>query len=304
MAEKRFISKRLTESEKFRRLANERCDLACILYQAHFPHLDRDGRMKANPTGLASTIWEGYAYTPGEIDKALHDMARVGLVYLYSNGRHSHIVQYTKFLASDGGFNTPHPKEPVSDLPGPFDAGSVLLEPGPGINQAKEPGKDAGNLPGKHAGNPPGNDPVIALHCSAGTGSVETNPPTPQEREEEFLEVELSRAERAVARKADLSSHLTAFHRPAFEALVRLRKVHPGRVTDEQFKHWSRTVLDDCREHGEAHVVATLEATIDGCPGLNVPWKFYRKRVKDKSKGERVYEDVSGADLLEAVSWN
>lgn len=124
MAEKRFIARRITESDKIRSLANEGKLLATTLYAFLLPYLDKAGRMNANPLLLKGGLFEGYTFTADELEEAIRDLARVGLIRLYSHGRFGHLIQYDKFLTEDGGFNTPHPKEPDSDLPGPNDSGS------------------------------------------------------------------------------------------------------------------------------------------------------------------------------------
>jgi hypothetical protein len=148
MAEKRFIHRRFLESEKIRQLANEGKERACFYYGAFLAHFDREGRMNANPLLLKGSLLEGYTVTVEEIGDALFDLARVGLVILYENGRHSWLIQCTKFLVEDGGFNRPHPKEPPSTLPGPDDAGSelrVIPPPGP-EGSGKVPGSVRGEV--------------------------------------------------------------------------------------------------------------------------------------------------------------
>jgi len=147
MAEKRFIHRRFLESDKIRQLANEGKERACFYYGAFLAHFDREGRMNANPLLLKGSLLEGYTVTPDEIGDALYDLARVGLVILYRNGRHEWLIQCTKFLVEDGGFNRPHPKEPPSTLAGPDDAGSevrVIPPTGP-----EGSGKVPGNVRGK-----------------------------------------------------------------------------------------------------------------------------------------------------------
>lgn len=128
MAEKRFISRRITESDKIRELANAGKLLPVTLYTFLLPYLDREGRMNANPLLLKGGLFEGYAWTIEELERAVHDLASVGLVRLYSNGRFGHLIQYEKFLTSEGGFNNPHANEAASELPGPDDAGSAPVQ--------------------------------------------------------------------------------------------------------------------------------------------------------------------------------
>lgn len=125
MAEKRFIGRRITESDRIRQLANEGKLLATTLYAFFIPYLDSSGRMNANPLLLKGGMFEGYDWTVEQLEDAVTDLGRVGLVRLYQNGKFGHLIQYEKFLTADGGFNKPHDREPDSDLPGPDDAGST-----------------------------------------------------------------------------------------------------------------------------------------------------------------------------------
>lgn len=126
MAEKRMIHRRIVESDKLRTLANAGKYRACFYYAAFLAYYDRLGRMNANPMLLKGSLFEGYDVTVTDIEESLQDLASVGLVKLYRNGRHEWLIQCEKFLKEDGGFNTPHPKEPPSSIPGPEDAGSAL----------------------------------------------------------------------------------------------------------------------------------------------------------------------------------
>lgn len=157
MAEKRFIARRITESDKIRTLANDGKLLATTLYAFLLPYLDKAGRMNANPLLLKGGLFEGYTFTVDELEGAIQDLARVGLIRLYSNGRFGHLIQYDKFHSEDGGFNTPHPKEPESELPAPDDSGSKPVTlPATTLKAAETPSstrpehgpEEAGNLPG------------------------------------------------------------------------------------------------------------------------------------------------------------
>ena len=147
MAEKRFIHRRFLESDKIRQLANEGKERACFYYAAFLAHFDSAGRMNANPLLLKGGLLEGYTVTADEIGDALVDLARVGLVILYRNGRHEWLIQCTKFLVEDGGFNRPHPKEPASTIPGPNDDGSEVREPPTPCREGA--GKVSGSVQGK-----------------------------------------------------------------------------------------------------------------------------------------------------------
>lgn len=139
MAEKRFIARRITESDKIRSLANEGKLLATSVYMWLLPYTDRAGRINANAYYLKGGIFQGYGFTLEELTAAVDDLARVGLVHLYGNGRHDRIIQYAKFHVDDGGFNKPHDREAASTLPGPDDAGSTSITTvGAGTNERRD----------------------------------------------------------------------------------------------------------------------------------------------------------------------
>lgn len=111
MAQRRFVSRRLTESDKIGTLRGN--DRARFIYVALLPYTDREGRLNANPLMLKSSALEGFEYTAEDIAAALDALAESGLIELYSAPRHKLVMQYTKFT----DFNKPHDKEPASDLP-------------------------------------------------------------------------------------------------------------------------------------------------------------------------------------------
>ena len=145
MAQRRMVSKRLTQSAKIS-VDLQGHDLARFLYVALLPHTDREGRVNANPYGLEGTIFEAFEYTAQEIAQALQILADVGLLTLYQSKTHKLIAQYVKFT----DFNTPHKREGESDFPsqgttGTSDVSDVFLATGVPL-----PGK----VP-EPSGNPP-----------------------------------------------------------------------------------------------------------------------------------------------------
>lgn len=129
MAQRRMISRRITESDKI--LALKGNDRARFIYAALLPYTDKAGRVNVNPKGLAGTIFEGFEWTTDEITEALQALARVGLITLYAGRKHTLLAEYTNFEE----FNKPHPKEAESELPGPNDESMAVLTPSP----VKEP---------------------------------------------------------------------------------------------------------------------------------------------------------------------
>lgn len=187
MAEKRFIARRITESDKIRILANEGKLLATSVYMWLLPYTDRAGRINANAYYLKGGVFQGYGFTLEELTAAIDDLARVGLVHLYSNGRHDRIIQYAKFHVDDGGFNKPHEREAASTFPGPDDAGSVsITTTGTGTHEerGKVPDKVRDEVPDP-ATTPPRRSPEelkVELELELEL-ELENNPPTPQKAE-------------------------------------------------------------------------------------------------------------------------
>ncbi len=137
MAQKRMLSRRIAASKSIHALKGN--DRARFIYTVLLPYTDRAGRINANPNGLKGGILEPFEYTVDEIAEALKDLAEVGLLTLYSTDEHALIAEYARF--SD--FNTPHPKEPESDFPGPDEEGcSIALPDGENTARASLPGKD------------------------------------------------------------------------------------------------------------------------------------------------------------------
>ena len=111
MAQRRFISRRLTESDKIGKLRGD--DRARFIYVALLPYTDKGGRLNANPVLLKTSCLEAFEYSAEQVADALDALASVGLIRLYRTPQHELVAQYEKFM----DFNTPHPKESESDLP-------------------------------------------------------------------------------------------------------------------------------------------------------------------------------------------
>lgn len=149
MAQWRPLHRRITKSDKL--LALARLPYARALYMELLPYTDREGRLNANPAGLSGTVFEGYGYSPAEIEGWLRELARVGLVVLYRTPRHELLVQYLKFQE----MCKPDKREPESELPGPGESGSTVLE-GFGEGSGKEPGslrEESAKVPGTPQGD-------------------------------------------------------------------------------------------------------------------------------------------------------
>lgn len=149
MAQWRPLHRRITQSEKVLALGSN--DTARWIYCALLPYTDREGRINANPMGLAGTILEGFPYSPDDIQAALEALAGVGLIELYQTARHQLLAQFTNFELSK-----PHAKEPQSELPGPEDSGTEPLTfAGTPSGTPSEPVReDSGKVPGNGTAKP------------------------------------------------------------------------------------------------------------------------------------------------------
>lgn len=218
MAQKRMVHRRITSSQKMHALVGK--DVARVIYMALFPYTDKAGRLNANPMGLKGTIFEGFEYTVEQIDEALHDLAAVGLIVLYSNGGHKQLAQYTRFEE----FNKPHPKEPESDLPGPEDSGSTVVGP-------------AGNVPGDF---PEG--------VGQGSTPTPTETPSPTRTPRDETDSSEGRMARAFATGQPQSS-------PKHRVRAELRRLAGPDFTQRHEQHldaWTRWSDDQLRAMWEA----------------------------------------------------
>lgn len=109
MAQRRFLSRRITESERIAKLNDDR---ARFIYAALLTFTDREGRINAHPLSLKTSAFEAWEYTALDIAKALDALAEAGLIKLYGTPNHGLVGEFMNFEA----FNTPHPREPPSDF--------------------------------------------------------------------------------------------------------------------------------------------------------------------------------------------
>ena len=83
MARGRFISSSISTSRKFERLATNDHRL---MYLMLVPHVDCEGRHAADARILAGQVYTLLNATHAQVDAAIHDMNRVGLIGLYDVG--------------------------------------------------------------------------------------------------------------------------------------------------------------------------------------------------------------------------
>jgi hypothetical protein len=167
MATKRMISRRITESDKMLALAGN--DRARFVYAALLPHTDKAGCVNANPYGLKGSVFEGFEYTVADIAGALQALSDVGLIVLYSSGRHQLIAQFVKFEK----FNKPHKNEAESDFPRLGDKGTAKVTDvaaATGITGLRD---SAATIPRNPPPTPPGNVRVKGKELSGVENSTE-----------------------------------------------------------------------------------------------------------------------------------
>lgn len=106
-----MISGTIGESRKFAALAN---DTHRMIYLMVIPHVDKAGRFEADPIVIRSKCLMRLNVDLSLIQAWLNDAASIGLIHFYeANG--IPILEIVDFLKH----NTPHHKEPESELPGP-----------------------------------------------------------------------------------------------------------------------------------------------------------------------------------------
>jgi hypothetical protein len=93
MAEGRMLKKEISDSKKLGRLKSDR---PRVLWFMMLPHLDRDGRLKADPDQIKGRICTKLPYSTKSIQSALEQLHDVGLLVLYDiNG--DQCLEYTRF---------------------------------------------------------------------------------------------------------------------------------------------------------------------------------------------------------------
>ena len=120
MARGRMLSNTISESKKFGNVAN---DTHRLVYLMLLPWVDREGRYEADNTLISHRVLMRCGIDEAQVENALFDLHRCGLIELYS-ARGKRVLQIVDFLK----WNTPHHKEPDSDLPDPSEGESLTQE--------------------------------------------------------------------------------------------------------------------------------------------------------------------------------
>ena len=124
MAEGRMLKKEVSDSKK---LGELKADRPRVLWFMMLPHLDRDGRLKADPAKIKGQICTMLGYSTASIQKCLEQLHEVGLVILYSvNGEQ--YLQYTRF-SDFQSIKYDRESESKIPAPNPEDSGVLLRTP-------------------------------------------------------------------------------------------------------------------------------------------------------------------------------
>jgi hypothetical protein len=124
MAEGRMLKKEISDSGKLGRLKSDR---ARVLWFMMLPHLDRDGRLKADPQIIKGQICTMLPYSLKTIQTALEQLHDIGLIILYqANG--DQCLQYTRFSDFQ---SLKYDRESESKIPepNPENSGVILRTP-------------------------------------------------------------------------------------------------------------------------------------------------------------------------------
>jgi len=121
MARGRFISNTLGGSKKFSRLRNDTHRLAYVMLVTH---ADVAGRVDAYPPLLRGYAYTLMPWTDDQIQAALEDMHRVGLITLYTVDNE----QYAEILDFDKHNKVRADREKPSDIPCPPESSSISRE--------------------------------------------------------------------------------------------------------------------------------------------------------------------------------
>ena len=121
MARGRFISNTLGGSKKFSRLKNDTHRLAYVMLVTH---ADVAGRVDAYPPLLRGYAYTLMPWTDDQIQAALEDMHRVGLITLYTVDNE----QYAEILDFDKHNKVRADREKPSDIPCPPESSSISRE--------------------------------------------------------------------------------------------------------------------------------------------------------------------------------
>ena len=261
MARGRMLSATISESKKFGNLTNH---TSRLVYLMVLPWVDREGRYEADATLISKRVLMRCGIDEAQVELALSDLQRCGLIELYS-ARGKRVLQVVDFHK----WNTPHHKEPDSDLPGPEEGASETQESNIGATLSQ----DSANVA-----------PITALR-EVKEREVEVKerkgnqiPPYPPTAPHPWPEEEVEESKRVTAsRQARNHSHhvLMDQHPEVWQRLGELATTYDWK--QPQHRKVAEKVLDLSRSHGAGKVIAAIDKVLLNAAQVKWPIAFVEK---------------------------
>ena len=316
MAKGRFLSKSISQSQKFAALESNDHRMLYLLLLAH---TDREGRLEADPRILSGMVLTLLDVPASEIQDALADMHRVGLIKLY-RVRGQQYVEITGFLEH----NTPHPREADSKIPPPDEGETgekVPPEADPGQTQG-EPKADLGSTQGgdgrkavldaRRTQGMPKADPRLTLGEPKADlrlrnrSEVEVEeeakepPPTPP-----TVGIGPPPTEAEVWEDLTNENPLETLRRTAPDASASFEELAKIKTLNYRTRlAQARTLVGAVAAHGPDAVASALRQALDRIGDLDMPFAYALKQLEPRSEissrrvktRTRPVWDVSGGD--------
>jgi transposase-like protein len=127
MAKGRMLNRSISRDRDVAELANTVGVDAALLFTWMIPHLDRDGRMDADPEVVKGLVVPKLAhFTSGVVSDLLRSLSGTRMVRIYDDGRGCRFAVFPGFAKNQTGFR--YDREAVSEFPDP---GECTLVSGP-----------------------------------------------------------------------------------------------------------------------------------------------------------------------------
>jgi hypothetical protein len=258
-----MLSATISESKKF---GNVQTNTSRLVYLMLLPWVDREGRYEADATLISHRVLMRCGITEDQVEEALTDLHRCGLIRLYS-AQGKRVLEFVDFLK----WNKPHWKEPDSMLPGPDGKASVT---------------QSSNVEASKAEERPNLEPSLSQAPTAEgkerevKGREEEPPLPPQEPppQDEEADRSLTLANRRRANK-HTTSILAQQHPIAKNSLDDLQSVYSWKPA--QYAVVADTFLELVRDHGEARVSAAATHVLASGATITHPIPYLKKLLAD-----------------------
>jgi len=262
MARARMLSATISESKKFGNVTN---NTNRLVYLMLLPWVDREGRYEADTTLISHRVLMRCGITEEQVEEALTDLHRCGLIYLYS-AQGKRVLEFVDFLK----WNKPHWKEPESMLPA-RDGASVTQS----RNVDPSMGEEQPNVTPTLR-----QTPTAEVKGKEVKGKEEEPPLPPQEPPPQDDEAERSII---LANKRRANKHTTALlaqqHPQAKHALDDLQSVYSWKPA--QYAVVADTFLELVRDHGEARVAGAATHVLASGATITHPIPYLKKLLAD-----------------------